>query len=444
MRRGNFSYDHCHRAGHTGMKRLFLFALAALCLNAQAPSAPRRITLADAESLALQNHPRLSSDVYLARAAGELVTETRSSYYPLLSGNFTPAGGLEGSRIAAGSLNAGSIFNRLASGVTISQLITDFGRTSHLVAGSRLHAQAANQTVQATRADVLLSVNRAYFATLRSEAVLRVADQTVAERQLVADQVRLLAESKLKSGLDVSFANVNLAEAKLLLSSARNDVAAAKAELVTALGTPRDQAFEVVDESLPEIKDQNAASLLALAIRSRPDLESLRLEQASAERIAAAEGSLWLPTISAVTSVGVVPFHGAKLTDTYAAVGLNINAPILNGRLYTARRNEAEFRAQAALQRVRDLEDRVQRDVEVALLNLQTAGQRLSLTTELLNQAQRALQLAQARYDLGLSSIVELSQAQLAKTNAEIQNASARYDLQIQNVILRYQTGTLR
>ena len=93
---------------------------------------------------------------------------------------------------------------------------------------------------------------------------------------------------------------------------------------------------------------------------------------------------------------------------------------------------------------MRDLENRVSRDVRVALLDAQTGFQRLDLTNQLLEQASLAQELAEARYNLGLSSIVELTQAQLNKTRAEIEQASARYDYQARTAALRYQTGTLK
>ena len=105
---------------------------------------------------------------------------------------------------------------------------------------------------------------------------------------------------------------------------------------------------------------------------------------------------------------------------------------------------EADLKAQAASQEVRDLENRVVQEVRIAWLDAKTSYQRLDLTGELLSQAAQALDLAQSRYDLGLSSIVELSQAQLNKTSAEIANVSARYDCQIQTAILSFQTGQLR
>jgi outer membrane protein len=145
----------------------------------------------------------------------------RSNLYPTSLGSVTGAGALNNSRIAAGALSNSIIYDRLATGFTVGQTITDFGRTSNLVASSRLHAQAQQESATATRADVLLQVNRGYLGALRSQTVLVVAEQTVAARQLIVDQITTLANSKLRSGLDVSFANVNLSEAKLLLANAR-------------------------------------------------------------------------------------------------------------------------------------------------------------------------------------------------------------------------------
>jgi outer membrane protein len=123
---------------------------------------------------------------------------------------------------------------------------------------------------------------------------------------------------------------------------------------------------------------------------------------------------------------------------------VNVSIPIFNGGLFSARRNEAELRAQATVERLRDAEYRVGRDVNTAWLSASTAFQRIGLTAQLLDQAKLALELAQARYNLGLSSIIELSQAQLNQTGAEIQTLTARYDFQIQSAVLKYQLGRLQ
>ena len=100
--------------------------------------------------------------------------------------------------------------------------------------------------------------------------------------------------------------------------------------------------------------------------------------------------------------------------------------------------------AQAQEQYFRDLQNRIVRDVRTAWLNANSAFQRLAVTEQLLNESTQAFDLAQSRYGLGLSSIVELSQAQLNKTQAEIARVSAQYDYEGQIAFLNYQLGRMQ
>jgi outer membrane protein len=413
------------------------------CASAVAQG-PEKLSLKDAEQIAIQNHPQIQASIDLASAAKAQVTEARSAYYPTVYGSLTAVDSENNSRIAAGGLNNPIIYGRYANGLTVSQLVTDFGRTHELVKSSNLHAKADQERVVATRADVLLAVDSAYFVALRAQAVLNVARETVKERQLVSDQVGELEKNKIKSGLDLSFANVDLAQAQLLLLQAQNDLDTSYADLSTALGYEDEKTFELTEEPEPSAPPADFASLLQQAIQSRPDLISLRLDAASAKSYATAERDLSLPTISAAGSAGLTPYGAVQLAPRFAAAGVNVNIPIFNGRLYGALHSEAKSRASAQEQEVRDLQNRVVRDVRTAWLNANTAFQRLSLTDQLLKQATDALDLAQARYKLGLSSIIELSQAQLNMTQAELGSASAKYDYETQLSSLNYQIGGLQ
>jgi outer membrane protein len=140
----------------------------------------------------------------------------------------------------------------------------------------------------------------------------------------------------------------------------------------------------------------------------------------------------------------VAPGNFANVPEKYGAIGLNINIPIFNGGLFKARQTEAELQAQAAAKNITDEENRVMRDVRVAYLDAATAYERIALTQQLLDAASQALQLANSRFSLGLGTIVELSQAQLNLTSAQIANTSARYDYQGRRITVDYQTGVLK
>lgn len=404
----------------------------------------QRLSLKDAEDRAVQNHPQIRSGQYAALAAGETVRQVKSAYFPTVFGSFTGAQAQSGSALAAGGLNSSSVLDRFAYGFSASQMLTDFGRTSDLTGSASLRVDAQQQDVAARRANVLLQVDRTYFDALRAQAILHVAEQTVAARQLVVDQVTALTSTGLKSTLDLSFAKVNLSEAQLLLVQARNDVQAAYASVSAALGAPRTATYELSEEPLPDAPPSDSTPLVAAALRDRPDVARERFTQQSAARFADAERALWFPTISLIGAAGLTPFHQIGLTDRYSAVGVNVTVPLTNGDLFSARRAEATFRASAEQQTLQDLENRVTRDVQITWLDAQTAYQRLDLTNQLLAQASDALDLAQQRYDLGLSSIVELTQAQLNQTRAQIEQATARYEYQGRSAALRFQIGSLK
>ena len=416
-----------------------------VCLSLSSPAAAQvRLTLKEAEARALDSHPLIRASQDIALAAGQVVREAKSAYYPTAFANVTGAAAEDGSRITAGALNNPSILDRFATGVTVSQLVTDFGRTNNLVQGQTLRAGAQEQDVATRKAEVLLEVDRSYFNALGAQAVLRVAQQTVEARQLVTDQVDTLAASGLKSSLDASFARVNLSQAKLLLVEATNDVQAAFAALTAALGSTQAAAYDLQDEPLPPAPPDENTSLVAQALKDRPDIAAKRFSRDAASKFAAAERALWFPVVSAVGAAGVTPYRQAGLTDHYSAAGVNVAVPLTNGNLFSARHTEALLRAQAEDEGLHEIEAQIARDVSIAWLSARSAYQKVDLTNQLLLQASDAMDLAQARYDLGLSSIVELTQAQLNKTSAEIEVARTRYEYQARSVALRFQIGALR
>ncbi|MGH9328119.1 MAG: TolC family protein, partial [Terriglobia bacterium] len=393
-------------------------------------------------------HPEIFAAHYNALAQNQVVRESQSAYFPTMEADFTGSGADRNGRIGAGFLATSRLFNREGQGITIEQLITDSGRTPNLIASSRFQARAANENTQATRYDVLLAVDQAYFESLRDQALLKVARGTISERQVVLDQVTAMVQNKLKSKLDLSFANVSLAQAQLLEIQAENNVRISFAQLTRAMGLQNTPSFTLVQEPLPPAPPATGIGLVNQAMENRPELASLRFSRDSAYKFQRAERDLSYPTVAAVGVAGYIPAI-EQLTSTlipnhYEAAGINVQIPIFNGHLFAARREAALMKARQADENLRNMEERIARDVRVAWANADTAYRRIDVANELLNQAQLALALAQGRYNLGLSSIVALSQAQLNETQAAIQDVNAKYDYQEDNSALEYQMGMLR
>ena len=408
------------------------------------PNNTFNLSVKDAEAIALKNNPAISVARLSALASQQVTREVRSGLWPTAYANLTAVDAHDDSRISAGGLNNPIIFARAAAGATVSQLITDFGHTTNLVASARLQAKAEDQNALATKEDVLLAVDQAFYNALQAQAVLKVAQQTVDSRQLLSDQVSALTKSKLKSDLDLSFANVNLAQAKLLQLDAQNNEQAAFASLSAVLGFPTMQNVALIEDIEPLVAPSgNPDELIAEAFSKRPEILALEFESESAHKLRTSERDQNFPTISALGAIGATPFGDSRLSGWYGAVGVNVQIPIFNGFLFSAKTHESDLREQAAKERILDLRNRISREVRTSWLDASTSYQRLSVSRQLLDQANQALDLSQTRYKLGLGSIVELSQAQLQQTQAEIGSTQAGYQYRLALSVLRYQTSGL-
>jgi outer membrane protein len=418
--------------------------------NGQAGATPAatpkdQLTRVQAEQIALKNNPRISVSKLLALAQHQVVREARAAELPTANGNITAVKALDGSRLSAGSLTASRLVTHAGAGAGVTQLITDFGRTHNLVLTQKLQERAANADALATQEEIVLATDQAFYDALTAQAVLQVAKQTVATRRATESQVNQMTQNKLRSTLDLSFADVNLSQSQLLQLDAQNNADATMATLDAVLGLDHETTYELVDDSAqtnapPTDYDQLVQSALA----QRPDLQARILGQQSAQKFARAQWDQLLPSISALSTIGSVPVRTDQyyIANWWGAVGVNLNIPIFNGFLYSAEAKEAAYRSRADEERTRDLRDQIVRDVRTAWLQVNTGYQRIGVTAQLLKQANLALQLAQTRYQLGLSSIVELSQAQLQQTSAAIDNTNARYQYKLSLAALNYQIGT--
>jgi len=402
-----------------------------------------RLTVSEAEQIAIRNNPNVSVAKLAAIASHEVWRENRSALMPSAYSNLTAVDTNAGNRISAGALNNPIIYERAAYGATVSQLITDFGRTQNMVTGARYRAEAQAQTSIATNNQIKLAVDHAFYGALGALAVLNVARQTVDSRQLLADQVTALAQNKLKSSLDVSFANTNMQQARLLLLDAENQYDSDLAVLAELLGYQDARGgFELIDDA-PALSSPppDVAQLVSEAFTQRPEVKAQELQYQAARKLQTAAWEQSLPSIRALGAVGQAPVRDVHITSWYGAVGVNVEIPLFTGFRISAQTHEAQFQTEAEAARLTGLRNAISRDVRTSWLAANTAFRRLNVTAVLLQQTKLGLDLAQTRYSLGLGSIVEVSQAQLAETEAEIASARARYDYLLAQAIIRFEIG---
>jgi len=243
----------------------------------------------------------------------------------------------------------------------------------------------------------------------------------------------------------MSFARVELQQARLLVERAQNDADAAMATLSTALGYSEFHPFQLTEQTPPtNTVTADVDRLVQTALAHRPELLSLRYDRDAASRFAKSQRDACLPTINAVGMAGTAAWRDPELPPNYAVGGVQLSLPLFAGGYYVARQREAELKAEADDETLRNVENNVIRDVRIAWLNVSDALEQLKTTEDLAANAAESFTLAQARYQSGLSSIVELSDSQLNLTSAQIAETNARYNVLIQQANLNYQTGLIQ
>jgi outer membrane protein len=265
----------------------------------------------------------------------------------------------------------------------------------------------------------------------------------------VQNLIQALTRSALKSDLDLNIASADLSQSQLLQLDGENAVASASAALAAVLAAPPDTLYQAVEDQTsappPPPEADSSATLNAAAQTQRPDLQALRLNAQAYQKFARAQALQHMPTISALAIGGIAPLapDGIFVPHWYAAGGVNLSAPLFTGFRIDAQAEEARLRQRATEKQAQDLSDTIARDVRIAILNAQTSFRRIGVADQFRNQTTQALALAQTRYKLGLSSIVELSQAQLQSTEAAVAAVNARYDYLLSLRALDYARGQL-
>jgi outer membrane protein len=405
------------------------------------PLAGPTLSLADAEARTLSNQPRLAAEVLRARAVNKRIEQSRSAYFPQLTGNATAVGTNGDSAVAAGAATTSSVSTRVAVGATLTQLITDFGRTREIVRSARLNAEASQDTSEDVREKILRDVDQAYFGVEAAESVAGTASAVLDFRKTSLRQLSALAQSNLRSTLDVQFAQVLVSEAQMAVVQADSRVRETRASLAAAMGEDEVNDYVLAEPEQPPLLENDVAIYLREALKARPDLKALQAKASAAQQFAKAENKLSYPTINVLGTAGTVPERDHTLQQNYGAAGVNIQVPIFNGGLYSGRAAEARLRAQAADRDVRERTLLIERDVRTDWARARDAYLQIQVAQDLVNQTGVAERLAQARYDAGLGSIVELNQAELSRTSALIAAASARFDYLGSRAALRYAVG---
>jgi outer membrane protein TolC len=308
------------------------------------------------------------------------------------------------------------------------QLVYDFGKTAALVDEARAGSRVAGGELERVREVVVQNVRSAYFGLLQAQRLVGVADATLARAELNLRSARGFFDVGTRPKSDVTRAEVEVANARVLVIRARNNVRLAQTTLANSLGLEATAPIEVEDILTYEPIGLDPVQLLAEALAARPELQQAQARlDASRAQLAGARADYW-PDISLIGSYGGV---GEDELNEAWSIGAALSWNVFQGFLTQNRVRETEALLETARANAQALELQVRLEVEQAYITVVEAAERIGATEKAIESARENLRLAQGRYDAGVGTILDVTDAQLALTNAEADNVTALADYRI-------------
>jgi outer membrane protein len=426
-------------------------ALLVLCSTVGLAQVPAALTLDDALRLAHEQHPQLKvarAQVAVAKArtgeafAGLLPQISASLGYSRSTSNFVARPGSLPSSVSSTSSLSLQSYDFFTSGLTVNQLIWDFGTTWYQSEASKASLDAQQATARASNVTVDLTVRSAYFGAAAQKQLVQVAEATLANTEAHLAQVEGFVKVGTRPEIDLAQSRVDRANARLSLVNARNAYSSGKAKLNQAMGVEAPTSYEVVDGAPGpgELEGQSLEDLVVLAASARPELAALEAQLHAQElSLRAVKGNFW-PQLNA--SLGLtVQARALPQPTPNLNFGLNLQWAFYQGGLTLSQVSENEATL-AQLSAQRDTSHhQVRLDVEQALLDVNGGKESVEVAEEVLAAAKEQLRLAEGRYNAGAGSSLELSDAQVKLTQAAAQKVQAVFTLASARARLLAATG---
>jgi outer membrane protein len=418
---------------------VFVSSLATAAFAQTAPVPPmqrvvgRVLTVDDAIAIALEAQPTIQATLYDYAAARARVREAFAPLLPQLSGSASavrshtsvlPTSTTVSNRVFVVSRQPADTF--LAQ-VQLSQLLFDFGKTMAATQVARKLAEVSAEGVELQRQAIALTVKEAYTNILLAQRLIRVQEQAVERAELNLSSAKGFYDVGTQPLSTVVRAEVDVANAKVDLINARNALRTARVALNTALAIDASTETEIQDNLEYQPTTLDRAALRAEALRQSPEYRQARLQSSAAEAGVQQASRNFLPNINGIGSYG-----GSQLElNPNWSLGLQFSWNIFDGGNLIAAYDEAKANLGAASARVKVAELTLIQNLEQAEISVEAAQQRIEAARVLIASSQENFRLAQGRFDVGVGTILELTDAQLALTQAQNTEAQALADYHI-------------
>jgi len=421
----------------TGKVLLVALALAPLAAGAANPTgAAGPLTLEQAVAAALAHQPQLRAARAQVQAAQARMGQATAGLLPQVTGSASLA------RSGGAATSPASAGNTWSYGLSGSQLLFDFGQAWYARAAAGAAAEAQGESERDATQAVLLGVRGAWFSAAAARDLLAVAKETLDNQALHLEQTKGFVAVGTRPEIDLAQAKAARANALVQYINSQNGLATGLAQLNQAMGVTGSTDYELAPSDPPPVpgEDGSLEALMAEALSSRPDLAAqARQRQAQEATLKSLYGG-YAPTLSAF---GKVNETGPRLDETLQgwSAGLTLTWPLFTGFRTTHQASEARANLDALDASGELLRQQIRVALEQALLSVRAAKAVLTASGEVVVNAREQLRLAQARYQAGLGSSVELNDAQVALTSALAQEVGARFNLAASRAALQRALG---
>lgn len=419
-----------------------LLLLHPIQLDAQTSGAfPGLLTQEHAVAMALTYHPSLRAAQASTRSATAGVMVAQSNYFPYLSAT---AGGTrtDGAFVFNPSIPSRiQTYNNYSTALSLQQTLYDFGKTGSRVSASGELLEASLADFQSARDNVIMNVQLAYINFVQARRLVNVSEETVAQMEEHLKQAKAFYSVGKRPQFDVTTSEVNLANASVALIRARNQMRVAKILLENAIGLHPTTPYTVRDsfDTVSVTSTLDSAKILAKEYRS--ELRSAQARYASTQSLVFAAWRQHLPTMSLIGAWTWSSFD-FPLQSRWNA-GVTLSVPLFQGFSISAQVEQAEATVDAAEASLAVLMESVMLEVEQNYLALKEAEERRGASTKFVTQAQENLKLAEGRYNSGVGSPIEITDAQLNLSNAQITYIQSLSDYNSSLIRLRHAMGVI-
>ena len=392
----------------------------------------RELTLEEAIEIGLDNAPKISAAAGDYDAARQRVLEALAPLLPQLTGQwngfqnqnvasvtssgFTAPGQLQGQ-----PRTVTSRFLTTTATVTGSQLLFDFGKTWAGVDSAKSTAESFRQAVELQRQTISSQVKTSYFTLLLAKRLVGVNTAALDRADLNLKSAKGFFEVGTQPRFFVTRAEVDVANARVSLIQSQNGVALARVALNTSMGVAINAPTEVKDILAYEPYSVDRDSLVTEALRRRPEYLQIKAVADAAEATVRQKFRNFFPNI-----IGSGTYGAARddMNEIYN-FGVQLTWSIFDGGNMIGQYKEAKAALEAVQARVRDTQLTVWQDVQQSYLNMIAAEQQIGAAQKAVDSSQENFRLSQGRFDAGVGTIIELTDAQVALTTAQSNEAQA-------------------